>query len=348
MKNTVTLSVIGCLLLLISACGNKEMTEIVEETPNEPKVEEVVEEKEEEEVKETFTYTFPLTGVGTNEEINRRVIGVTINNAPQARPQTGLVDADLVYEVLAEGDVTRFVALYQSTLPEKVGPVRSARPYHIDLINGYDALMVLHGWSPEAERLLTGGKADFLNGLFYDGTLFQRSSDRKAPHNSYITFENIVKGLEDRGYEITGDVPSLVFAEESERLTGADAKEITVTYNRYQVDYIFNEETGMYQRFNGENQTVDHETGEELSVANLLVAEMDHRVLDDVGRRAINLTSGGKALLFQDGNVEEVQWKNDDGRIIAVKDGEPVPLKPGQTWINIIPTSPGIDENVTY
>jgi hypothetical protein len=210
-------------------------------------------------------------------------------------------------------------------------------------------MMVLHGWSPEAQSMLHAGKADFLSGLAYDGTLFKRSNDRKAPHNSYITFENILKGLDDKGYELEGQLEPLVFLEKDDnQLEGKEATNISVRYYRYEVGFVFDEQSGIYHRFNGESKTVDHETGKELEVANILVAEMDHKILDDVGRRAINLTSGGQAMLFQNGHAQEVEWVNENGRIIAVKDGEPVPLKQGQTWINILPSSPGLDESVTY
>ncbi|WP_100406203.1 DUF3048 domain-containing protein [Bacillus solitudinis] len=348
MRKFLTLSAMSFLLVIFTACGSKEQTTEVTPMPDEP-VEEI---QETEDIEETpvFANKFPLTGIGTEEELNRRAVGVTINNDPAARPQTGLVNADLVYEVLAEGDITRFIAFYHSDLPEKVGPVRSGRAYHIDLINGYDALMVLHGWSPEAKRLLESGKADYLNGLYYDGTLFNRSNERKAPHNSYISFENIIKGLGDeRGYELTGKVDPLTFFDSEDVSSGGvEAKDITITYYGYQVGYVYDEVSGMYNRFNGQTITADHETGEELTVSNILVAEMDHRVLDDKGRRSINLTSGGNAILFQNGEALTVEWINEDDRIIAVKDGEHLPLKPGKTWINIIPTSPGLGENVTY
>ncbi|MCM3762045.1 DUF3048 domain-containing protein [Alkalihalobacillus oceani] len=320
-------------LTMLAACQNDEPTVDIEEEQVEP-----VEDAGEAEA--SLPYTYPLTGVGTEEQLDRRVVGVTINNHPAARPQSGLVSADVVYEVLAEGEVTRFIALYHSQLPERVGPVRSARPYFIDLVNGYNGMLVIHGWSPEAEQLLNGGAADFLNGLSYDGTLFERSAERQAPHNSYITFEHILEGFESRNYELDGPVPSLDFYENEEiQLAGADGKAIEINYyDRNMVNYVFDEELGVYHRFNGEAQTVDHETDEPVSLANLFVVEAEHRTLDDVGRRAINLTSGGKGILFQSGIANEVDWENRDGQIIPVRDGVQVPLSPGQTWINIVPT----------
>lgn len=86
-------------------------------------------------------FVAPLTGEAVLEEITQRPIMVTINNHPAARPQSGLADADVIYEMLAEGNVTRFLAIYQSELPENIGPVRSARSYFIDMAKGFDAFM---------------------------------------------------------------------------------------------------------------------------------------------------------------------------------------------------------------
>ena len=344
MKNKLLLVLASAFML--SACGNEEDIAEVEDEP----IVEVFEEEEIEEVVARLPYTYPLTGVETEEQLDRRVIGVTINNHPAARPQSGIGDADLVYEVLSEGEITRLVALFHSELPERVGPVRSSRPYHIDLVNGYNGMLVTHGWSPEAERLLNGGRADFLNGLHYDGTLFQRSNERRAPHNSYITFDNILEGLDSRGYELTGSVPNLSFHEnEDVPLEGAEAKEIEVNYlNRNYVQYVFDDETGLYERFNDEEQTIDYETDEPIRIANLLIVETEHRILDNEGRRSIDLTSGGDAILFQNGIASTVKWENRDGQVMAVENGELIRLKPGQTWINIVPTSPGIEASVTY
>ena len=158
------------------------------------KVDEPLEEEIEEE--EVFDNIYPLTGIGTNEDIDHRAVAVTVNNDPAARPQSGVNEADIVYEVLAEGGiVTRFLAIFHSQKPENIGPVRSARGYLIELANGYDAFFVTHGWSPEAHNMLENQKkAPYLQGLYYDGIYFKRYNGRKAPHNSYITFENIEAG----------------------------------------------------------------------------------------------------------------------------------------------------------
>ena len=137
-------------------------------------------------------YTAPFTGVLSEEENTRRPVLATINNHPHRKTTVRISDADIVYELAAEGNVTRFLALFQSELPEEIGPIRSARDYFVHIAKGLDAFYVAHGYSPDALALLQNGYVDNVNGMQYDGTLFRRSKDRKAPHNSYISNENIL------------------------------------------------------------------------------------------------------------------------------------------------------------
>lgn len=328
----------AAVLLLTAGCSSKETDKKEEVQPKEEEkeVEEVVKEAEE------LPYQFPLTGVGTKEEPAGRAIAVVINNHPKARPQSGIDKADLVYEVLAEGDVTRFIAIFQSEHPEKVGPVRSAREYFIDLALGYDSFFVAHGYSPEAKEMLARGEIDNINGIQYDGTLFKRASFRKAPHNSYITYENILKGAEKKDYKMDQVPDSAVFLtkEEYESLEGTDAKSFMVSYGTpsFNVIYEYDAETKKYHRFSGDEETVDLDSKDPVLLDNLLVVQMDHEIVDSAGRREINLASGGKGYLFQKGLVNEIQWKSEAGRIIPYKDGVKAGFVPGKTWINIVPS----------
>lgn len=296
-------------------------------------------------------FTFPLTGLKTSDEeaVETRPVAVVINNDPKARPQTGLNDADIVYEVLTEGNTTRFLTVYQSKKPENVGPVRSARSYFIDLAQGYDAFFVAHGYSPDAKVRLGSGSIDNINGISYDGTLFQRSADRKAPHNSYITYENIAKGAEQNNYTLKKSVSSLTFLSEDEmdELQGDEAPEATIQYGgHYSITYHYDASANEYTRFIGSEQTVDYETNEPLTVANILIIEAGHQVLDDAGRRAVNFTDGGEAILLQNGVAHHVQWENENGRIVPKTAEGHAGFVPGSTWINVVPTSPGLQQTV--
>src|SRR5690625_550991 len=149
---------------------------------------------------QTSKNTFPLTGINTDEGANRRAVGVMINNHPSARPQSGLSQADIVFEMLAEASITRFLALFQSEQPNMVGPVRSAREYYFELANDYDALYVYHGAAEFVNDMIVNRNIDHLNGSIYDndGYLFKRESFRQAPHNSYLLFNTVYDESESK------------------------------------------------------------------------------------------------------------------------------------------------------
>ena len=286
---------------------------------------------------DSFSAVYPLTGLGTNEKADQRAVAVMVNNHWNARPQSGLHKADIVYEVLAEGELTRFLAIFQSEMPEVVGPVRSARDYYIELSQGYDSLFVAHGFSPEAKEILYGGTVDHLNGMDYDGILFKRADFRKAPHNSYITYENIEKGMKKIGADDSGDLDMLSFLTKKSAadIEGTPATDITISYNGGEtVGFTYSEKKKTYARSSNNEPTIDRETETPIAVNNVFIVEAAHRVIDDAGRREINLSSGGDAILIQNGVAQNISWKNENGRIVP--DGGA--FVPGKTWINIVPT----------
>lgn len=293
---------------------------------------------------------YPLTGVAEKEESMNRAIAVMVNNHPKARPQSGLSEADIVYEVLAEGDITRFLAIFQSRMPKEIGPVRSARDYYIELAKGYDSLYVAHGYSPEAKEMLTNGSIDDINGIQYDGTLFKRASFRKAPHNSYITYEHIKEGAEKNGFDMERPPDALNFSDKGKN-NGEAANSVMISYNHnplFNAVYDFNEKEGRYERFSNGEQTIDYDSKDPVLIENLFIVEAPHKIVDDKGRRDIDLKSGGDAYLIQEGKLRKLQWKNVNGRILPYEKNKPVSLRKGSTWINVIPSSPGLTGSVSY
>jgi len=290
---------------------------------------------------------FPLTGIEIEEVPTRLIINVMVNNHPKARPQSGLSQADLVFEILSEGQTTRLMAMFHSEQPEVVGPVRSARPYYFNLANDYNALYVYHGAATFTENMLKNGAADHVNGAYYDNDrqLFKRESFRVAPHNSYVIFDAIAATASKKGYEMETTYEPLTFLadEDIASLEGNNAEEVTLYYGNESVRYVYQTETETYHRYNGQSQTVELSDGTPIALDNVFIVETYHEIADDVGRREIDFSSGGDALLIQKGVAKEVAWENRDGRIIPVQDGEAVGFVPGKTWINVIPTSTGIE-----
>lgn len=325
----------------MSACGKKNTEPVEKEQPIE------VEEKEE------TTYIYPLTGEKTTEKPTQRAVGVMVNNHKKARPQTGLSEADIVFEMLAEGNITRLLAIFQSSMPEKVGPVRSAREYYFTLADGYDALYIYHGAANFVDQMIRDRGIEHLNGAIYDNDkkLFVRESFRVAPHNSYVLFDAINGVAEGKGYEMEKEHEPLQFIEEGEEITGEVANYVKIQYyaGTPLVEYEYDPQIEKYIRFNDGEQTVELDSNEPIEIDNIFIVETDHRVIDDAGRRAIDVESGGPAYLIQRGKVQYVEWKNIDGRIVPVKEDEVVPFVPGKTWINFVQSNPpnNVSEQVT-
>lgn len=343
---------LAIMLLLLSACSKKEKAGAEEIVPKED--EDIVEAGDETaEDAQTLDYQSLFTGVMREKEELTRPVLATINNHPQARPQSGISQADIVYEFLAEGNVTRFLALFQSELPETIGPIRSARDYFIYMAKGMDAFYIAHGYSPDAKTLLDKRYVDNVNGMQYDGSLFKRSADRKAPHNSYISGENVLAAMEKTNSqtEIT-KMPSFTFHESIEDAKIGDIATMIVVRFSSNKDFIstfsYEPEKGTYNRMVNDVLSVDKGNEAPVDVSNIIVLEAAHRTIDNVGRQAVDIESGGKAILFQAGIAKEIEWKNIDGFLVPVENGAPAKLVPGKTWIHVVPSSSGISKSVTY
>ena len=339
------------LVLLVSGCS-KDKEEIVEaDEPTLAEKEDSLLEETVEKEEVSLPYVSPFSGERSEDEFTNRPVIVTINNHPKARPQSGIASADIVYEMVAEGNITRLLALYQSELPENIGPVRSARDYFINIASGLDAFYVAHGYSPEAKQMLKNGVVDNINGMQYDGTLFKRSSEKVAPHNSYITGEHVIDGIEKIGARTENEKPPVLSFYESVQDVppGELATVIDVRYGNsedFHHVYSYDTITQQYNRSSGGTVTVDHESLEDVLLANVMFFEVVHQTIDKAGRQQLDLTSGGKGYLFQAGYMREIEWQQVDGVLTPMENGKPAKLVPGKSWIHLVKT--GIDQTVTF
>ncbi|MFO7262876.1 MAG: DUF3048 domain-containing protein [Bacillota bacterium] len=327
--------------VLLAGCGANLPDTEQQPEPTPPEVEEPP----------ASQYTAPLTGMPSDEPVDERVVAVMIENSSKARPQSGLDKADWVVEVLAEGWITRFVAFYQSQEPQRLGPVRSVRPYYIDLAEGMDAVLVHAGGSPEALARLKRTGYEHLDEIYGAGKYFWRESFRKMPHNLYTDMSHLRTAIADRGWrEKAADLPVFSFYGEGETPVGTTANEFEIRYQpSYRVAYTYDAAIGQYVRSVNGQPHVDLETDEPLRVTNVIVLEASHRIVDNAGRREVNLSGEGDGLLFQNGVMTPIRWQRKDGAFFQFYDplGLPVRLVPGNTWVNVIPDKPGLAEAVT-
>ncbi|THF77298.1 DUF3048 domain-containing protein [Cohnella fermenti] len=350
-RYSVLLALTACLLVL-PACGGggdkpAEATPSLESAPSEsasssPEASEAP----------TAAFLAPLTGLPAEASVTKRPLSIMINNYAAARPQSGLTQADTVWEVLAEGGITRLVGIFQSKeFTDPIGPIRSIRPYLIDIGESYGGVLVHAGASNDALALLQhSGKAD-LDEINNAGAYFYRDNSRKAPHNLYSTLEKLREGAAKHKYDETADVPLLTFNDQPDVSTAAPASQINIKFqlSSYEVEYAFDASTGLYDRSINNEPHIDLNNGQQLTAANLVVLSTKHRAYDDVGRLEIDLNSGGKAVLFQKGYVIECEWQRTKGDIIRlVKDGKELSFVPGVTYYHIVPNSDAFEKHVTY
>lgn len=335
-------------VVVVTACSSKKA-----ETPFVPVPDTSVEQLQNDGPKEPAppAFTAPLTGLPITEAATRRPIAVMINNAAAARPQTGLNEADMLYEVLAEGGITRLIAIYQSAdVVQKIGPVRSIRPYMIEIGDSYNGVLVHAGGSTDAYAILQRQKKADLDEIYNAGKYFWRDKSRKAPHNLYSSLEKLIEGAKYHKYDLENQViPSYSFHPEDTEIQGEYAKRFDVQFQlkKYVVSYEYDGESKTYKRSINNAPHQDADTKEQLHAANVVVLGADHKVLDDVGRLRIDLDVGGEAMLFQRGKLIKGTWIHKANDVIRfVKDNVEVPLYAGKTHFLIVPNKPDFSSHI--
>ncbi len=308
----------------------------------------------EDEINEDCEFKRMLDGicVETEEEINPNLIAIMIENHTDARPQSGLVDASIVYEAPVEANYTRFLAIYPADLEvDKAGPVRSARPYYLDWVYEYGDPMYMHvGGSNEALALIKQYDIFDINEMT-KGWYFWRSEDRYAPHNTYTSFELWNKVLEKYSDERVENIDELEwwqfttsspdhFITLSPTNTDKYASEITVSFLPpvYEAIWKFNSSTGKYDRYQMEGVHRDQD-GRKIKADTIVVQHVESEVIDNIGRIAIDTIGEGEAEVFYDGLVFAGTWKKEDRKSRTKfynESGEEIKLKPGKIWIEVV------------
>lgn len=288
-----------------------------------------------------------LTGEWIDESFaNKRPIAIMINNLKPAMPQSGIGNADIIYEMLVEGGITRLMAIFTDYSGlEKIGPVRSARHYYDRKALEYDAIYAHVGQSIYAEADFTAyPELDNLNGLYGVGTvMYYRTSDRKAPHNCYTSAEGIEKGIEYEGYSTekeSGSDKMFKFNTEIKDIGGTPANKITTAFNSGRKPWFeYNAEDGKYYRFQYDAPQIDEQTGNQLCFENVIIQFAPHTPLE-AELIDINWIGEGEGYYASNGQIIPIKWKKtSDGAVTHFYniDGTDLKLNPGKTWITVFP-----------
>jgi len=303
----------------------------------------------------------PLTGVYVAEEtIGQRPIVAMLDNHYGARPQAGLKDAEIVYEILAEGNITRYMAVFQTSLPENLGPIRSARPYYITRALEYDPYYVHVGGSEQAKKDIKSLNMADIDGLSSGSNVFWRTKHKRIPHNMYSNATAIIKEGNRKGYrtEVTFETPQ--FNEVATTIEGVSCTELDIIYlqptNRdktgYHVGFTYNEETMLYERFVNGKPYSDEIDGTPLTTTNVIIQYATHKVLDNEGRLAVGFIGDGKGHYISSGKKMPITWEKKDRRGMTRyydETGSEIKFNPGKTWVQVVPLKRMDDQNwVTF
>jgi hypothetical protein len=270
---------------------------------------------------------------------NNYPVAVMIDNSPEARPQAGLSQANYVIEAEAEGGITRYLAIFaEEKMPEKIGPVRSARPYFIDWAQEFSAVYTHCGGSPEALVKITREGIIDLN-QFYRADLFWRDNNGIAPHNVYTSGELLNEFLVSKNLS-EGKFFPFSFKKDLDFAARPEQHEININYRLrgFHVNWVYDKDNNDYIRFVSGQEYKDA-SGESIRAKNIIVQEVDARVLDEKLRLEMDIVGEGEAYVCLDGICQEGTWKKKSStartRFYDNSEQE-FKFNPGTTWVEVV------------
>ncbi len=296
-----------------------------------------------------------LTGLPVaDESVNSsRPVAVVFNNLRIALPQHGIGAADLVFEVEAEGGITRLVAVYSDIAAVgTVGSVRSARPVMINIAMGLDCVFVHSGGSPQAYSDLSAYSVTDIDGLYDGGAVFYRDSGRANSmgyeHALMTTGSRLSSKLDKlaaQGTRVSLDsgyaVPFAFNEADTAPAGGSAAAKVTTKYGSYQPFFRYDEASGNYQRYQYGAKHIDNNTGEQLSFKNVVVLSVKSSVIkgDAAGRRQFSDVGSGSGLYATDGVSVPIKWSKASAAAplkLTYEDGTELKLNPGKTFLSYV------------
>ena len=307
-------------------------------------------------------YNEPLTGVAIAQPNTNRPVAVMLNNIKGAMPQHGVSQAEIVYEVLAEGGITRCMGIFQNiSNVGDLGSIRSARKYYIDVALGYGAAYVHAGGSDEAVAYLSQLKGMDLNGQLGENKEFYYDQDRvaagyPASYSYFTSGKKVVKFAERMNVSIVLDSePSygLVFDDEK-ILVGEAANKVTVYFNQggtpgqwtKSTTLTYDAESKRYFAEQHGEEYVDGNTEAQISFRNVLVLRADTRLQDgdagQAGLLTIETTGTGTGYFVCNGQVVNINWSRETVNapfVYTLENGEVVTFGVGSTYCAIVPTN---------
>lgn len=301
----------------------------------------------------TQGYPSPLTGELLAVKMDSRPIAVTLNNIVDAMPQYGVGSADILYEVLAEGGITRCLGIYHDvSTVDTLGSIRSARPCLLDIAMAYDAVYVHAGGSSDAYNELSSTDWDHIDGVRGSNasSYYYRDQDRLSQgyaleHTLFIHGKDVVTYALERGCEMTRtqvEDYGLHFAQDGTPSGGTQAQKVTVEFanSSKTTDFVYNSSTGLYAASQYGGAYIDAATNQQLQFRNIIMITASTSYDSDGYRVYVELTDSGDGYYACGGKMIPIHWSRSGDTapfVYTLADGSPLTLGVGKTYIAVTP-----------
>lgn len=321
--NKIFLVLLGLFIITGCGCNKKEEKKI---------------QNKKEEIKETKKINI------INEESNSRPYAVVINNVNVARKaQTGLQDAQVIYEFLAEGGITRFVAIYKDKDTSQIGTVRSARHNFLDVALEYDAIFVHFGGSTYGYNDIKSLSINNIDGM--TSSSFWRENPYKlaSEHTAYTSLVKVKEEASKKYKTTTSTKWPLNYSTEEINLDGINATDISVPFsNATKNSYKYDNKEKVYKRYVDSKEHIDNITKKQYTFKNIIIAKMGFKMTDSNYYLDIQDVGSGSGYYITNGKAIEITWSKKDRKskmIYKDKEGNEIKLNDGNTFIEFQPTT---------
>ena len=288
-----------------------------------------------------------------DENSKTRPIAVMINNNHEAWPHAGLQDAYITYEILAEGGITRMMAIFKDQDTSKIGSVRSARPYYLDYALENDAIYVHYGWSDQAKADIASLDIDNINGLTVSSVFWRDKSLNKATeHTVFTSMDRIKEYAMEQGYDRDTNKDLLLNYSAAEvslknKEGSMPADNVYMKYSYYtDTSYEYDPENKVYLRSMSGEPHVDAVTGKQYTYKNIIITPIESHAYDSYGRLELDNIGSGDGYYITDGYAIPIKWEKSSRSSQTVYtdlSGNEIKVNDGNTFIQITPIGEDIE-----
>ena len=282
-----------------------------------------------------------------NEESKSRPYAIMINNVEGARKlQSGLQDAYMVYELMVEGGITRYLALFLDQTTERIGSIRSARHYYLDYALENDAIYVHHGYSPQAREDWSKLGVDRIEVNESTTGWRDKSASKTYEFTLFTNIEKLGKGIRSKRTERNKDLLlnySVDNIDISQMEGAIPANKVDIKYSsNTTTNYKYDTDNNIYLRSVNDKSQNDYVTGKQLTVKNIIVYKVKYSNIqgDDKGRQTIDNVGNGTGYYISNGYAVPITWKKDSrssATIYKYNNGKEIQVNDGNTFIQIMP-----------